>query len=221
MTGMQICSKIHGAKYLSIHDGGRTRYSSRMTEINLEPQNSRALFASAQKRMNARALVKIAPGLGPLSYLLNLYEENFVLLTKLLGSVRNYSGAHLSHVPNKPPLWLEIIEQQPYTSILRMSHSFTAARGIVLDPNAYVRVYHDTKQAETTHCFAGAELKKLYSPAAPLRKVNEKRVQMTAFFNKWLHYLLDTGHCPGSFAPVDALPRAPAAPILAPERVVR
>ena len=192
-----------------------------MTEIHLEPQNSRALFASAQKRMNARALVKIAPGLGPLSYLLNLYEENFVLLTKLLGSARNYSGAYLSHVPNKPPLWLDIIEQQPYTSIVRITHSFNAARGIVLDPNAYVRVYHDTKQAETTHCFAGTELKKLYALTAPLREVNEKRLQMSVFFNKWLHYLLQTGHSPSSFAPVDALPRAPAGPILAPERVVR
>ncbi len=195
-----------------------------MTETYLEPNNNRALLALSQKRLNARALVKIAPGLGPLSYLLNLYEENFVLLAKLLGSVRNYSGAHLSHVPSKPPLWLEIIEQQPYTSILRITHSFNAARrdhGMVLDPNAYVRVYHDTKQAETTHCFRGAELKKLFSPDSPLHEVHEKRVQMTAFFNKWLHYLLDSGHCPASFAPVDALPAAPSSPILAPERIVR
>ncbi len=192
-----------------------------MTEIDLVPNSNRALFKSIQKRANGRALVKIAPGLGPLNYLLNLYEENFTLLLKLLGSVRNYSGAHLSHVPSRPPLWLEVIEQQPYTSILRITHSFNAARGLALDPNAYVRVYHDTKQAEITHCFVGADLKKLYSLDAPLHEVNEKRAQMTAFFNKWLRYLLDAGHSPASFAPVDALPAAPAGPILAPERVVR
>ena len=192
-----------------------------MTEIYLEPNKNRALFELTQKRLNARALGKIAPGLGSLSYLLNLYEENFLLLTKLLGSVRDYSGAHLSHVPGKPPLWLEIIEQQPYTSILRITHSFTATRGVVLDPNAYVRVYHDTKQAETTHCFVGAELKKLHSLAAPLREVNEKRLQMTTFFNKWLQYLLETGHSPSSFAPADAMPSAPASPIMAPEHVLR
>ena len=195
-----------------------------MTDTYLEPNTNRALFDLRLKRQNARALVKIAPGLGPLSYLLNLYEENFDLLTKLLGSVRNYSGAHLSHVPSKPPLWLEIIEQQPYTSILRITHSFNAARhgqGLVLDPNAYVRVYHDTKQAEITHCFVGADLKKLYSLDVPLQEVNEKRAQMTTFFNKWLRYLLDTGHSPISFAPVDAMPAAPASPILAPERVIR
>lgn len=192
-----------------------------MTEIDLVPNSNRALFKSIQKRANGRALVKIAPGLGPLNYLLNLYEENFTLLLKLLGSVRNYSGAHLSHVPSRPPLWLEVIEQQPYTSILRITHSFNAARGMALDPNAYVRVYHDTKQAEITHCFVGADLKKLYSLDAPLHEVNEKRAQMTAFFNKWLRYLLDAGHSPASFAPVDALPAAPAGPILAPEHVVR
>ena len=191
-----------------------------MTEIYLEPINNRARLGLTQKRVNIGALGKIALGLGPFSYLLSLYEENFVLLTKLLGSVRDYSGAHLSHVPAKPPLWLEIIEQQPYTSILRITHSFNATRGVVLDPNAYVRVYHDTKQAETTHCFAGANLKKVFSLDVPLREVNEKRIQMTVFFNKWLHYLLETGHCPSSFAAVDTLPSAPASPILAPERIL-
>ena len=197
-----------------------------MTESDLTASTNHTLFALTQKQLNARVLSKIAPGLGPLSYLLNLYEENFDLVRQLLGPVRNYSGAHLSHVPGKPPLWLEIIEQQPYTSILRITHSFNAAQAevldrLVLDPNAYVRIYHDTKQAETTHCFVGAELKKLYSMAVPVSVVNEKRLQMTVFFNKWLRYLLETGHNPNSFAAVDALPRAPASPIFAPARVVR
>jgi uncharacterized protein YqiB (DUF1249 family) len=197
-----------------------------MTEADLTTNTNSALFALTQRQLNARKLSKIAPGLGPLSYLLNLYEENFDLVRQLLGPVRNYSGAHLSHVPGKPPLWLEIIEQQPYTSILRITHSFNTAHAealgrLVLDPNAYVRIYHDTKQAETTHCFVGAELKKLYSMDVSVREVNEKRLQMTVFFNKWLRYLLDSGHNPNSFAAVDTMPRAPASPILAPTRVVR
>ncbi len=197
-----------------------------MTESDLTASTNRAQFALAQKQQHARVLNKLAPGLGPLSYLLSLYEENFDLVRRLLGPARNYSGAHLSHVPGKPPLWLEIIEQQPYTSILRITHSFNTAQAnaldrLVLDPNAYVRIYHDTKQAETTHCFVGAELKKLYSTHVPVSVVSEKRLQMTVFFNKWLRYLLETGHNPTSFAPVDALPRAPASPILAPARIVR
>ena len=192
-----------------------------MTDIDLKTDNSRAVFAFTQKQRNERALRKIAAGLGELSYLLSLYEENYNLVDQLLGAVRNYSGAHLSHVPNRSPLWLEIIEQQPYTTIFRLTHSFNSASGLVLDPNAYVRAYHDTKQAEATHCFVGAELKKLYSLDVAVHKVKEKRLQMTMFFNKWLRYLLETGHSPCSFAAVDFLPHWPASPIVAPERVVR
>ncbi len=177
--------------------------------------------AAGQPRLIARVLRDVAPGMSGLDYLLKLYEENFALLRQLLGAVRDYSGANLSHVPGKPPLWLEIIEQQPYTTIARLTHSFNSEKGIVLDPNAYVRIYHDTRQVEATHCHIGAHLKKLYSLDVPLHEVNQKRLRMTVFLNKWLRYLSDAGHLPTSFAPVDALPKAPSSPILAPEHLQR
>jgi uncharacterized protein len=175
-----------------------------------------SLVTDKRKEMS-KALRTLVPGVSPLDYLLKLYEENYQLLSQMLGSLRDYSGAQLSHVPGKPPLWLEIIEQQPYTSIVRLTHSFNVARAVAqtleLDPNAFVRVYHDSKQAEVTHCYVGAHVKRLFSMDVPLHEVNQKRVRMTVFFNKWLRYLLESGHCTRSFAPVDALPKSPGAPI--------
>jgi uncharacterized protein len=179
------------------------------------------LTSARLPRALARALRDVTPGMSGLDYLLKLYEENFALVRQLLGSVRDCSGANLSHVPGKPPLWLEVIEQQPYTTIARLTHSFNSDKGIVLDPNAYVRIYHDTRQVEATHCHIGAHLKKIYSLDVPLHEVNQKRLRMTVFLNKWLRYLLDAGHQPSSFAPVDALPKAPSSPILAPEHLHR
>jgi uncharacterized protein len=180
--------------------------------------------ATDKRKEMSKALRTLVPGVSPLDYLLKLYEENYQLLSQLLGSLRDYSSAQLSHVPGKPPLWLEIIEQQPYTSIVRLTHSFNVAPGsqisaqtgahtLELDPNAFVRVYHDSKQAEVTHCYVGAHVKRLFSLDVPLHEVNQKRVRMTVFFNKWLRYLLESGHCASSFAPVDALPKSPGAPI--------
>jgi uncharacterized protein len=192
-----------------------------MTNQMLETNDRFKPGGIRQQRALAQSLRDVAPGMSGLDYLLKLYEENFALLRQLLGAVRDYSGANLSHVPGKPPLWLEIIEQQPYTTIARLTHSFNAAKGIVLDPNAYVRIYHDTRQVEATHCHIGAHLKKIYSLDVPLHEVNQKRLRMTVFLNKWLRYLLDTGHQPSSFEAVDALPKAPSSPILAPEHLLR
>ena len=175
------------------------------------------------RRQLARTLGRLDPSLGRLDYLLKLYEENFGLLQALLGDVRNFSGNQLSHVPGRPLLWLSVIEQQRYTSILRLTHSFADANGadvleplvprMVLDPNAYVRVYHDTRQAEVTHCHFGAKLKSLFSTDVPLHEVNHTRARMSVFFNKWLHYLLESGHRPESFDVVDHLPTELAAPV--------
>ena len=176
------------------------------------------------RRQMARVLGRLDPSLGRLDYLLKLYEENFDLLERLLGDARNYSGDQLSHVPGKPLLWLSVIEQQRYTTILRLTHSFAdASKGVdadsaltpsmVLDPNAFVRVYHDTRQAEVTHCHFGAKLKSLFSLDVPLHEVNHTRARMSVFFNKWLHYLLESGHQPQSFDVVDRLPTQLAEPI--------
>lgn len=176
------------------------------------------------RRQLARTMGKLDPSMGRLDYLLRLYEENFVLLARLLGDVRGYSGHHLSHVPGRPLLWLSVIEQQRYTTIMRLTHSFADASlvtlsdsalapSMVLDPNAFVRVYHDTRQAEVTHCHFGAKLKSLFSLEVPLHEVNHARARMSVFFNKWLPYLVESGHSPTSFDVVDDLPSSLAAPV--------
>lgn len=180
--------------------------------------------SSQAQRQMARTVGALDPSLGRLDYLLKLYEENFVLLGRLLGDARHFSGDHLSHVPGKPLLWLSVIEQQRYTTILRLTHSFADASlvavsdtglapSMVLDPNAFVRVYHDTRQAEVTHCHFGAKLKSLFSLDVPLHEVNHTRARMSVFFNKWLPYLIESGHRPDSFDVVDRLPSNFAAPV--------
>jgi uncharacterized protein len=158
-----------------------------------------------------------------LNFLLQVYEENFVLLQSLIGSARDYSGAHLAHAPGQPPLWLEVIEQQPYTSIFRLTQSFQQLEpqsGLVFDPNAFVRVYHDTRQAEVTHCHLGENLRKLFSPEQPIAAVRHQRTQMASFFNKWLRFLLEKGFSAASFDIIDALPAYPSGPIQAPRKQI-
>jgi uncharacterized protein len=146
-----------------------------------------------------------------LSFLLQMYEDNYRLLEKLIGDARNYSGAHLAHAPSQPPLWLELIEQQPFTTVFRLTQSFKKTNGaIVFDPNAFVRVYHDTKQAEITHCLINDNWRKLFSMERSVVQINQQRGQMASFFGKWLQFLLDRGFSPESFDVIDALPDYPS-----------
>jgi uncharacterized protein len=171
------------------------------TAIGKASQAEQAVHAPARaRRIRAQLPSGMPRPFNAFEQLLALYEENYTLLNQLIGSARHYSGANLSYVMDTSPLWLEVIEQQPHTSILRLTHRFYDANDTVaLDPNAFVRVYHDTRQAEVTHCLISTQLKKLFSLDVPLHEVTQTRARMSVFLNKWLRYLLAMGHGPATF----------------------
>ena len=148
------------------------------------------------------------PSMSAFGYLLGLYGENYERLYRLLGDVRNLRGDYhavgpttASADPNamSPDLWLNIIEQHRHTTILRLTHQFDGPVGVELDPLAWVRVYHDSEQAEVTHCHTSKQLKALFSMQVPVLKVGLRRYRMNVFFNKWLEHLLLAGHVPSGF----------------------
>jgi uncharacterized protein len=151
------------------------------------------------------------PAMSAFGYLLGLYGENFQRLYRLLGDVRNLSGEYRAIAPIdaaadansvSPDLWLSIIEQHRHTTILRLTHQFEGPTGVELDPLAWVRVYHDSEQAEVTHCLTSKQLKALFSMQVPVLKVGLRRYRMNVFFNKWLEHLLLAGHVPSGFTSV-------------------
>jgi uncharacterized protein len=157
------------------------------------------------------------PAMSAFGYLLGLYGENYERLYRLLGDVRNLSGDYHAVAPlvananadaaadannASPDLWLNIIEQHRHTTILRLTHQFEGPAGVELDPLAWVRVYHDSEQAEVTHCHTSKQLKALFSMQVPVLKVGLRRYRMNVFFNKWLEHLLLAGYVPSGFMSV-------------------
>lgn len=133
------------------------------------------------------------------SFLMGLYAENHERMLRLAGKLGRLSGVWLSAPSGAEPLWLEVIDQLPYTTILRLTHRFDVDGLEQRDPCAYVRVYHDARMAEVTHCHASAALRELFSMRTPTALVRGHRERMNGFFNKWLEFLLEAGHHPGSF----------------------
>lgn len=127
--------------------------------------------------------------------LMSLCEENYCLLMQLIPELRRIQGEMRSVRPHDLDLHLEILEQAPYTTLLRLTYYFPHSDGLVHrlrdpDPDALLRVYHDAGQVEVLD---------LRQTALPLHNnyrypALETKWKVNQFFAKWLAFCLQRGH---------------------------
>jgi len=132
----------------------------------------------------------------PVSFvsLMTLYESNYIRLRGLVGDVRPMAGRIVSTAPSDCDLHLEIVEQSPYTSVLRLTYFFEDAAGQVADPDLEVRVYHDARLAEASRCARWVRHPGLESIRSSLSMSLGERWLRNMLLNKWLDYCVDRGH---------------------------
>jgi uncharacterized protein YqiB (DUF1249 family) len=132
----------------------------------------------------------------PVSFvsLMTLYESNYIRLGRLVGDVRPMAGRVVSTAPSDCDLHLEIVEQSPYTSVLRLTYFFEDAEGQVADPDLEVRVYHDARLAEASRCARWVRHPGLESIRSSLSMSLGERWLRNMLLNKWLDYCVDRGH---------------------------
>jgi len=132
----------------------------------------------------------------PVSFvsLMTLYESNYIRLRALVRDVRGCAGRQVSRVAGDCDLHLEAVEQSPYTSILRLTYLFDAADGPVADPDLEVRVYHDARLAEASHCARWVRHPGLEAIRSQLKAGLGERWLRNMLLNKWLDYCTERGH---------------------------
>jgi uncharacterized protein YqiB (DUF1249 family) len=142
----------------------------------------------------------------PVSFvsLMTLYESNYIRLRGLVGDVRGLAGRSVSRVPADCDLHLETLGQSPYTSVLRLTYVFDGADGPLADPDLEVRVYHDARLAEASHCARWVRHPGLEAIRSRLSLALGERWLRNMLLNKWLDYCMDRGH---RFAAATAGPR--------------
>lgn len=131
-----------------------------------------------------------------MSELMGLYEGNYRLLAALIPDMWRLNGSVVSSVGDGMDLYLEIIEQAPYTTILSLTYRFETEAGEWLDdPAMQLRIYHDAGLAEAVSCrhrpqfhFSHYALPQVKLPLA------EWKYELNMFLQKWLCYCLDQGH---------------------------
>lgn len=141
-----------------------------------------------------------------LAWLMGLYGENYRLIQRLLPSASMAEGRYLSSVDDGLDLHLDVLAHHPYTLELRLSYSLTDPITGLPDPSAYLRLYHDSRQAEATHCYVGRRWQDVLGLRPTRRALLEHRLRMNSFLAKWLEYLDGLGHHCGSVRYLGPLP---------------
>ncbi len=135
---------------------------------------------------------------------MGLYAENHDHLMRLFAPDRLHVGSHLSSIGDGLDLRLDVIECHRYTVELRLTYDLCDPVTGEPDPSAFVRLYRDARQAETTHCYVGRRWQDVMGMYPPPEALISHRMRMNTFLGKWLDYLAERGHSVATLRRVDA-----------------
>ncbi len=143
------------------------------------------------------------PRLSRFEWLMGLYGENFLRLSRMFQPQALSPGRYVSRITDGLDLMVEVIEQHPYTVELRLSYAMQDTVTGQPDPSAYVRLYRDARQAEVTHCYVGRHWQDVLGLRPSVQAMLSHRLRMNSFLNKWLEYLDGQGHGPHTLSTIE------------------
>ena len=134
------------------------------------------------------------PKLSRFGWLMGLYAENHVLLTRLFQPGDLPVGSYRSSIGDGIDVALDVTALHAYTVELRLSYALLDPVTGEPDPSAHLRLYRDARQVEATHCYIGRRWQDVIGMYPPPAEVVGHRLRMNTFLGKWLHYLAEQGH---------------------------
>jgi len=126
--------------------------------------------------------------------LMELYENNYIFMRRLLPDPDRSGDAVVSRVDGTPDLHLHVLERCPYTTSLRLTHYFDEGLAPEITPNLEVRIYHDARVAEVLPSSQIRGFRYWQDSEPPASGTLAWRSQVNRFLNRWLRYLLGEGH---------------------------
>ena len=121
---------------------------------------------------------------------MELCEENYRRLLLIAPEIRSMGGSFRSSPDGAMDLHLEILEQTPYTSLIRLTYLFDHSDGNRPDPDVTLRLYYDSSQAEVLRL----EQRSLPLNRGDVLPTLEQKWDVNLFLSKWLAYCREQGH---------------------------
>ncbi len=135
--------------------------------------------------------------------MMGVYEANYRRLMRILPDLREIRGTVVSELHGRPVLFLDMVEQCRYTSLLAITHYLSVDSRLVEDLSMKLRVYHDARLAEVIAYQRQACFLPIYDyPNRHMYQPFEKR-QVNLFLREWLDFCLRHG-C--QFEALDVVP---------------
>jgi hypothetical protein len=132
-------------------------------------------------------LIRAEPTVGSL---MALCEDNYRHLLRMAPDLAAMRGEHRSRLADHTDLYLSVLEQARYTTLIHLTYYFQHAQGQKPDPDATLRIYHDARQVEVLDLRQRAlPMERLYDAPALLNKW-----RANLFVSKWLAFCNYQGH---------------------------
>lgn len=114
------------------------------------------------------------------------YEKLFRLIPGLSGVTEQAVGI----APNNTALYLQVIEQTPYTMTVELSHSFQEEPDVLLEPAVKIRIYLDAQLAEVLSDHNRPHVGRVYKDFSLCREIMNYKWRLNYFLQKWLDHCL-------------------------------
>jgi uncharacterized protein YqiB (DUF1249 family) len=127
--------------------------------------------------------------------LMDIYEQNYIRLRRLIPDLRKIGVTAVSTVPGRMDLHYECLQCSKYTTVFRLTYKFET-----YEPNLEIRVYHDARVAEVLasnvrmdDAYWKEQLKGSSLFRTDVRNLQSKW-RLNRFLQKWLQYCLQQGY---------------------------
>ncbi len=120
----------------------------------------------------------------------SIYQQTMLLLPDSIPVDRFFR----SQINSNPILHLQVLEQHPYTTFLRLTHELHSGDQEFSEPEAHIRMYHDLRIAEVTSFDLRRGINRIAGPdlnPAALKRIHWRQNRA---LHKWLDYLIQQGH---------------------------
>lgn len=119
-------------------------------------------------------------------------ESNYQKLFRLIPNLRSFDQTAVGLTRNKPALYLEVLERNPYTLTIELSHCFDQQLAELIVPAVKIRIYLDAQLAEVLRDIDRPAVDKVYQNPGSLVEIRNYKWRLNYFLQKWLDHCLKT-----------------------------
>jgi len=123
-----------------------------------------------------------------------LQESIYQLTMLLLPDSVSVNQCFCSQINDKPALHMQVLEQHPYTTFLRLTHELHSQEQQFSEPEAHIRMYHDLRIAEVTSFDLRRGINRIAGPDLDPSALVRIHWRQNRALHKWLEYLVQQGH---------------------------